>query len=95
MREACASRDLPLMLVIWPYAAQKESGDGRLILAQPIITTFGERNQVPVVNLLNSFASSPERLFLDHVHASPAGCRVAAETLAPACLNWMKRKNAP
>jgi lysophospholipase L1-like esterase len=92
IQEACASRKIPLVLIIWPYAAQKEAGDGRLLLAQPVITSFGDRYHVPVVNLLPSFASSPERLFLDHVHANPAGCRVAAEALAGVCLDRIAGK---
>ena len=92
IREECASRGIPLVLVIWPYALQKNPGAGRLIIAQPLIASFGAEHNVPVVNLVESFAPIPGDLFLDHLHANPAGCRVAAEALSRACLASMERK---
>jgi lysophospholipase L1-like esterase len=92
IRDECASRSVSLVLVVWPYAAQKNSGDGRLILAQPVMTAFGSKNSVPVVNLVNTFTASTERLFLDHVHANAAGCRRAAEALLPVCLEQIGKK---
>ncbi len=92
IREACASRRIPLVLVIWPYANQKATGDTRLVIYQPLVASFGGRHVVPVVNLVESFAAQERPLFFDHVHANPDGCRVAAEALAPVCLDWIERK---
>jgi lysophospholipase L1-like esterase len=93
IRDTCASRRIPLVLVIWPYATQ--SGDSRLVFYQPLVAAFGAKNVVPVVDLVGSFAQREGPLFFDHVHANPAGCRVAAEALAPVCLESMGRSSAP
>jgi lysophospholipase L1-like esterase len=95
IRELCSSRRIPLVLVIWPYAGQKSSGSGELVIYQPLVASFGAAHVVPVVNLVDSFAAAGGPLFFDHVHANSAGCRVAAEALSPACLAWMDRRKRP
>src|SRR5262249_44290892 len=91
IQQLCASRRIPLVLVIWPYAGQKVTGDRRLINYQPLIQSFAVRQVLPVVNLVEEFARVPGTLFLDHVHANAGGNRAAAEAMMPICEEQIRK----
>jgi lysophospholipase L1-like esterase len=76
---ACGA--VPLLLV-WPQRGPK--GQGLLSREQQVLQRLGESDHIRVVDLLPVFGQAPaDRLFVDVVHASPAGCELAARTLQP------------
>jgi len=91
IQRICASQHVPLVLVIWPYAGQKVSGNQRFINYQPLIQSFAARRNLPVVDLVERFARIAEPLFLDHVHANAAGNRAAAEAILPICEDQIEK----
>jgi lysophospholipase L1-like esterase len=82
MNRLCASRRIPLILVVWPYRNQKQEGVYDWIGYQPIVAQVSRDGRVPVVNLIEPFVACEDPLYLDHIHANEAGCLLAAETIA-------------
>ncbi len=70
------------ILVVWPYRAQMyRPGE---TWKQQVLRRIGETEGVPVVDLVPVFrARTDPSLFVDVVHAGPAGCLLVAETLVP------------
>jgi len=77
----CTSKDIPVLFLIWPLSTQTGPA-ARLSEYQAIVARVGEQLGVPVLNLVPHFAQSRGDLFLDNMHATPIGCRVAAEAVA-------------
>ena len=82
MKEMCAAREVPVIFLIWPYRKQVEEKMGELIIFQPIVVNASEKTATPVINLYEPFLHAGEEPVLDHVHATPAGCLLVAETVA-------------
>jgi len=78
IRHWCTEHDAKLVLMAWPFEPQVRVQSDALEPYQEILIETGRREEIPVVNLITAFESVDEPLFLDHVHANPAGCRVAA-----------------
>jgi len=82
MKEMCAARHVPVIFLVWPYRNQVRDENLELIVYQPGIAMAGEETATPVISLIEPFLASEEEPFLDHVHATPAGCRMVAEAIA-------------
>jgi lysophospholipase L1-like esterase len=82
MNEVCAGAGVPLVLVIWPYAVQLETRDAGHLGYQALIARAGGSAGIPVVDLVGRFIRENRPLLLDHIHANPEGCRVAAAEIA-------------
>ena len=82
IKQLCDDRGIRMVAVIWPFESQVRQNVRRLLDYQLITSQFCDRNQISNVNVVRAFQRSEEELFLDHIHATPAGCRVAAEEIA-------------
>ena len=79
----CDARGIGMLVVVWPYEAQVTQREPAYVHYQIPAARFCQDREVDGVNLVTAFLRANEPLFLDHVHANPAGCRVAAEALFP------------
>ena len=77
------ARGSEVVFVIWPYRNQIRFRTTEPWKYQKITHMLGKVEGVAVVNLVESFIRADAPLFVDHVHANAAGCRVVAEALAP------------
>jgi lysophospholipase L1-like esterase len=76
------SRGIPVAIVLFPYAFQLDDAE-RLSAPQRRMREFAAARGVQIVDLLPAFAeSSSDNLFLDQVHLTVEGHRLAAETIA-------------
>ncbi len=82
LRDVASRLGASMILVVWPYRNQMDSHQTELLSYQPLIVELGRRAGVPVVNLVPSFVAAGGALFVDHIHASTQGCRLAAEGIA-------------
>lgn len=90
MAALCRERDLPLLVVLFPYTAQLE--DARLDAPQRVLADFCAAEELPLLDLLPPLRAAAERegidaLFLDALHPTErghalAGAAVAAEVRA-------------
>lgn len=70
------------ILVVWPHFAQFEQQE--MLPKQVALLRVARSEHVRLVNLVPVFRVHGEKnLFLDVVHASPAGCELIADTLLP------------
>jgi len=72
-----------VVFVIWPYRNQILFRTTERVKYQKITHILGKTEGVAVVDLVQPFIRADAPLFVDHVHANAAGCRVVAEALAP------------
>ena len=78
----CRANDIPVILIMWPCLYnQKETGD-YLPPYKSLIMEASVRSYAHSIDLTPFFENAPEPIFLDRVHATPAGYRIVAETLA-------------
>jgi len=84
----CKEREIPLLLIIFPYAFQLDSMNADPI-PQKILTQFAVDGNIPVIDLLPVLADKmmieekrSSDYFLDHSHLSMAGSRVVADVIA-------------
>lgn len=83
----CEDRDIPVVLVIWPFVFQLDDPGG-LSAPQQTLARFAEENGVPVIDLLPPLAAATRSgtavgdLFLDEDHPSAQGSRFAARVIA-------------
>ena len=85
IHKAGADRGIPVVFLVWPYRNQVEEGRPEPVIYQPVIHQVGRAASALVIDLVGPFIESTaagNALFLDHVHASPAGSRLAAKTIA-------------
>jgi lysophospholipase L1-like esterase len=78
--------DIGVVLAAWPYRAQVDEGVRELILYQLLLKRVADATGARLVNLAEPFIDAGGALFVDHVHATPDGNRVASEALLPAVL---------
>lgn len=87
------SIDARLVLLVWPYEPQVQRGVHELEAYQQAVVDFGEEQQTPVINLVESFIAADAALFLDHIHANAAGCGLVAETLRPVVIGLLNSES--
>ncbi|HUG92600.1 MAG TPA: GDSL-type esterase/lipase family protein [Planctomycetaceae bacterium] len=81
----CDQAGAKLVLLVWPFEPQVRQRVRELEPYQQTVVTAGRRMNVPVINLVDAFIDSQrDGLFVDHIHAAPAGCRLAAEAISTA-----------
>lgn len=87
IRKLAAGQHARTILIVWPHANQVRMKSYVYEDYQPIIATYAQRSRTPYVDLVPRFIAQQDPLFVDHVHANPTGCRIAAdavfELLAP------------
>jgi lysophospholipase L1-like esterase len=82
----CRERELPLGLVVFPYALQLD--DPALDAPQWILTSFAERRALPCLDLLPAFRAAAHgeggsgAVFLDGLHPTERGSALAAREIA-------------
>jgi len=81
IRDLCAERNVPVLFLIWPFRKQMEEKNDALLAYQRIVAEVGERERVPLIDLVGPFLEAEGDLFVDNLHANAAGCRVAAEAI--------------
>jgi lysophospholipase L1-like esterase len=84
----CRQRDVPLLLVIFPFKVQLEDPTG-LSAPQRTLTDYAADNGIPFIDLLPVYSArvtnvghSPDRIFIDYDHPTPLGSRIAADAIA-------------
>jgi lysophospholipase L1-like esterase len=82
IRLVCDRWHARMVLLVWPSRDQVEARDTQLLLYQLLSEKYGERFDVPVVDLVPEFVSADEELFVDHVHANELGCSIVATSVA-------------
>ncbi len=90
IRALCDRAGADMLVVAWPYEAQVKERAPDFVHYQIPAARFCIEREVDGVNLVTAFLRAEGSLFIDHVHASAAGCRVAAEALLP----WVKARAA-
>jgi lysophospholipase L1-like esterase len=84
LAEVCAKHDIPLAIVLFPFAFQLE--DAKTLAApQHTLVSWCAAERIPCLDLLPLMADylrsgqkSPASLFIDHDHLTAHGCEVAA-----------------
>lgn len=84
MKALCESRGAAMMLLLWPYRKQIREGVDRPVVFQPAILGAGADARIPVIDLIGPFLAAGDRVYLDHIHAGPAGLEIVAEQIASA-----------
>jgi lysophospholipase L1-like esterase len=87
IREFCRERGIPVVFVIWPYRDQILDGQQQLFLYQTDVAQVARSSGATLVNLVPAFlraSRNGESLFVDHIHASPAGNALPASVLIQA-----------
>lgn len=80
--EAARARDVPVALVIFPYAFQLEA-PGALSGPQRRLEAIAKKARVPAKDLLPVLAAKEGEMFLDASHLSRAGHQAVADALRP------------
>jgi hypothetical protein len=89
MAHECEARGVMLLLVLWPHPDQITGDWNRLLSYQPLVLEAASRTHAKIIDLRRPFHDSTEPVLVDIVHASPAGCRIAAmETKAVLTANF-------
>ncbi len=76
------------LFLVWPYRKQVTENRPEPIIYQPLILKVAADTRSPAINLIDAMIAageqmeSAEALFVDHIHGSPAGCRVVATAVA-------------
>lgn len=83
MDKLCKVRGIPVAYVVWPYESQVTGHDGSPVQYQPLIHEAAKLSGAPLINLYDAFVTKSEPLYADPVHGNAAGCRAAAEAIAP------------
>jgi lysophospholipase L1-like esterase len=83
MHARCASQGVPLLLIGWPEAAQIAAADPAPRHYQAITRRVAAEVGAVHLDLYAALLPLGQGAFLDEIHASAAGCRAVAETLAP------------
>ncbi|MBN1827138.1 MAG: hypothetical protein JW958_12850 [Candidatus Eisenbacteria bacterium] len=81
INRVCADHDVPLLLLVWPFRDQVEGEAPERVAYQPIVDHVGAEAGIPVIDLVGPFRAAAGPLYLDHIHADPAGCEVAARAI--------------
>ncbi|MEE3329663.1 MAG: GDSL-type esterase/lipase family protein [Myxococcota bacterium] len=82
--QRAADADIKLVFATWPYRAQAEKQVRHTILYQTLLEAVAGQTDTKLVDLVGPFVDGGLPLFIDHVHASVEGNRVAAQALLPA-----------
>jgi lysophospholipase L1-like esterase len=84
----CAARDIPVLVVVFPFTVQLDDPAG-LSAPQKVIVSYAHARVIPTIDLLPRLAdytraagALPSDLFADHDHLSLEGHRVVADLLA-------------
>jgi hypothetical protein len=84
----CRERDLPLVLVAFPYRSQLAKPEARSA-PQQVLADFAQRHALSFLDLLPALSRAmrraglvPADLFLDHSHPTVRGSRIAARHIA-------------
>ena len=84
MAKTCSARGVRLYLNLWPVPEQA-AGSGvdehAPLTYQSLIAEAAKWEPAGVIDLRRPFSESPEPVFCDGVHNTPAGARVVAETV--------------
>lgn len=81
LHEVAAQHGAALMYVIWPCRTEP-GGNAWRDPYGPLIIEAGRITGAPVIDLRTLLPNAPENLYIDSIHANPAGCRAVAERVA-------------
>ncbi len=82
MNDVCVRNRIRMVLLLWPWKVQASPQTPILHPYQSIVRQVGETARIPTVDLIQAFSRDQRPLFIDHLHTNPAGCALAAETIA-------------
>lgn len=95
--DACATRNVPLLVVVFPFTVQLESPDS-LAAPQRVINHYTGARGIPAFDLLPPLAAiqaahraEDDSLFIDHDHLSVRGHALCAQILADTVSALVKR----
>ncbi len=78
----CEEKFIPVVFILWPKPYDpKDPEDDQLPYMRLLLTACG-LSAAECFDLRPFFRAATEPVFIDWVHATPAGCRIAAESLA-------------
>lgn len=86
------ARGSGVIFATWPFRSQVDQGLRQTVRYQTLQEQVARRLEIPLVHLAPAFIDAGGALFVDHVHASPAGNRVAARAMLPAVLKAIGRE---
>lgn len=82
MAKMCEEEKIRLVLVVWPNPFEVKDPVNNISACRPLLMEVCRTTSAECVDLLPPFSRAEEPVFLDIIHATPAGCRIVAETLA-------------
>lgn len=80
--QLCKNNGIQLLFIIWPKPYSENDPEDAPLPYMNLLTEVCTLSSVNCIDLTSPFRGAKEPLFLDCVHATPAGCRIVAETLA-------------
>lgn len=90
----CRERGAEPILLIWPERSQMLQA--QMFSKQIALANLARSESVRIVDLIRVFrACGKTALFLDAIHANPAGCRVAADALRPVLQDVLTSSSGP
>ena len=93
MKKLCDVHGIPLLFLRWPQEWQVLERKPERIHYDPIAAEVCAATGAPLVDLYAPFTEAGELLYADPVHGNAAGCRVAAEAIAPAIMRALGTVN--
>lgn len=82
MARLCEEEKVRLVLLIWPNPFEVKDPVNNTSSYRPLLQEVCRTTAAECIDLLPPFSAATEPAFLDIIHATPAGCRIVAETLA-------------
>ncbi len=80
--QLCAKNGIHLLFIIWPKPYSENDPEDAPLPYMTLLIEACTMSSVNCIDLTSPFREATEPVFLDCVHATPAGCRIVAETLA-------------
>jgi lysophospholipase L1-like esterase len=84
IKRLCDQRRIRLVLVVWPAESQITNRRAGFFGYHGITAYLCDHEDVPLVNLADAFFNAEKPVYLDHIHANPDGCRLAASAVLAA-----------
>lgn len=94
IKNLCDRHGIKLIALVWPPEVQIRQRIPVLDRYQQLVVSFGQRKNVPVVNLVEDFMNSDEpSLFVDSIHANAIGCELVAESVSETVARMLQSRS--
>lgn len=82
MAKICEEEKIPLVLLVWSNPFEVKDPTNTISACRPLLQEVCRITNAECVDLLPPFSTAQEPVFLDVIHATPAGCKIVAKSLA-------------